>query len=981
MANDQFFDIAARRAAADTRRDGARRNLPALPLQPGGTPGSPRPDPAEDLKAELRRLRSHYEPFAASLAPGEDFVRPHMDLRRWHWKLADGIREFPQAGGKREGWHEVSLPHYAGPVGRARAFYSTTVRATRDLLACPRQRLVFRGADYRAQVYLDGRFVGGHEGFFAPFSIDVTGLLREGADHEVLVELFNDATCLRIKMPDGTESEGDKIYAATGPGWDDPESGWSHCPPGMGLYQEVRLEGCADLAINDLWTRTLDFRTGRIEVVVEVDSALEGPERPMLSVEIFGENFPCEPLKVVQAMPLDPGARRGVNVYRFAAVLPEARCWDLETPWLYRARAVLRTADGACLDARDRVFGVRDFRLETSEEPRGRFYLNGREIRLFGANTMGFEQQDVMRGDLGQLREDLLLAKAGRMNFLRFTQRPVQTEIYDCCDRLGLIAQGDFPLFAGLRRSQHEEALRQAGEMARFLRGHACTGVLTYINEPFPADDRYPSNRYLSRPELEGFFAAADRVLLLHFPDAVIKPVDGDYQPPAPGLPDEHCYNLWYNGHLLDFGALHAGEWPENKAGWNVACGEFGIEGLDPWPLMQSRYPADWLPQNGEDPAAWTPDRIHGAQTGKFHGFFFEAASTPWEWVEKSQRHQKEGIALVTESLRRNPRMVSFAVHLFMDAWPAGWMKALIDCERRPKPAFYAYRQALAPTLGSLRVVRQRVFEGEDIRAEVHVCRNDELSAPEPKTLVYRVIRDGRVLANGRSGTRCPPCTNVVPGVIRWTTPHVSHRTAVEVELDVLGTDDVVLHSTSAAFEVWPAVRSSAGSQAEIVRTPESWLAGRREFLAAVRAGGRCVLLGFPAGTYPLDDGREFRVENCWMFPRHFVARRPQDPLLEDLHEEDFRHWASEEEDRIVPLAATCLTACDGEPVLATIHQNAGGETFNAPVLARWRLGKGEVLVCQLELSRCLSTPTARVMLHRLTAMPDSPTTQPSTAL
>lgn len=52
------------------------------------------------------------------------------------------------------------------------------------------------------------------------------------------------------------------------------------------------------------------------------------------------------------------------------------------------------------------------------------FYLNGRSIRLRGANTMGFEQQDVLRGDLPQLIDDILLAKLCNMNFLRLTQRP-----------------------------------------------------------------------------------------------------------------------------------------------------------------------------------------------------------------------------------------------------------------------------------------------------------------------------------------------------------------------------------------------------------------------------------------------------------------------------------------------------------------------------------------------------------------------------
>ena len=48
------------------------------------------------------------------------------------------------------------------------------------------------------------------------------------------------------------DTDGDKVYAATGLGYDDPEEGWHHCPPGMGIWQGVRFEARSRLAITDL---------------------------------------------------------------------------------------------------------------------------------------------------------------------------------------------------------------------------------------------------------------------------------------------------------------------------------------------------------------------------------------------------------------------------------------------------------------------------------------------------------------------------------------------------------------------------------------------------------------------------------------------------------------------------------------------------------------------------------------------------------
>ena len=68
------------------------------------------------------------------------------------------------------------------------------------------------------------------------------------------------------------------------------------------------------------------------------------------------------------------------------------------------------------------------------------------KIRLRGANTMGFMQVDVKNKDWDQLIDDILLAKICNLNFLRLTQRPVQPEIYEYCDKLGLMTQTDLPL-------------------------------------------------------------------------------------------------------------------------------------------------------------------------------------------------------------------------------------------------------------------------------------------------------------------------------------------------------------------------------------------------------------------------------------------------------------------------------------------------------------------------------------------------------
>ncbi len=197
------------------------------------------------------------------------------------------------------------------------------------------------------------------------------------------------------------------------------------------------------------------------------------------------------------------------------------------------------------------------------------------------------------------------------MNFLRLTQRPVQPEVYEYCDRLGLMTQTDLPLFGCLRRNQFSEAVRQAEEMERLVRGHPCNIMVSYINEPFPNGQRTSRTGTCSRPELEAFFEAADRAVRLANPDRVIKPWTATTIRPAAGLPDNHCYCGWYNGHGVDIGRLHRGYWQPVKPGWLYGCGEFGAEGLDPVDAdAQALSPRTGCRRRPTRRRRWTPERI-----------------------------------------------------------------------------------------------------------------------------------------------------------------------------------------------------------------------------------------------------------------------------------------------------------------------------------------------------------------------------------
>lgn len=66
------------------------------------------------------------------------------------------------------------------------------------------------------------------------------------------IELYNDYIYMGNTDRKGHTAEGDKLYAATGIGWDDAQLGWHHCPPGMGIYNDLYIEVRSKLFVKGL---------------------------------------------------------------------------------------------------------------------------------------------------------------------------------------------------------------------------------------------------------------------------------------------------------------------------------------------------------------------------------------------------------------------------------------------------------------------------------------------------------------------------------------------------------------------------------------------------------------------------------------------------------------------------------------------------------------------------------------------------------
>jgi len=763
------------------------------------------------LDAELQRMRAKYAPFMADLAPPPTSKRTKWDLVSFDWRYetpedASDLEHVMRGKGE---WKKVKIPHFGGPVNDATAYYRTEFTADHSMLSQEDLVIHFQAADYIADVYINGQHLGSHEGLFDPFELDIKPWVKAGKN-VLVVKLRNEAIQMGDFMTLNPRKYGKKFAAAGGLGWDEPGKGRHNSAPGFGLYQPVWLEGRSKISIKDIFVRPIP-QHNKAEVWLEVR---QPPNAKVdISYSLYGQNFQAVLAQNrVEANPSAEPLEDGTVLYKFTIPFAkeQLRWWSSDEPWLYQIQLQL-SQNRVVRDVRKKQFGMRTFVQSTASKPKGRFYLNGKEVRLRGANMMGNLMQCVLRGDYDQLRDDILLAKIANMNFWRMTQQPCQEEVYEYFDRLGMMAQTDFPAFVGIWREQAQEAVRQIGAMERLIRSHPCNVIISYINEPIFEFNPTGKLHMMAREELLPLFDKFDEVVWRLNPDQVIKWADGDLANLSKGYSDHHNYNLWYKGHGVNFFSQYFGAWMPSQEGWMHGCGEFGAEALDTPELMKKYYPKEWVEAAAD--GTWNPSRIPYAQNDRMGpDWFGYRPKTMEEWVKASRMHQQWAIRLSAEALRRDPKMNSFAVHLLIDAWPAGWMKTLVDYDRQAKPAYFAYRDALTPLAVNLRPDRFYAFSGDTVRAGVWVI-NDTAEVPQRAELRYQVKLGGKVIATGRTPAKIEKSAPDFQGFLDFRAPEVKKRQPLTVQLGLFDAKGALLHDTSHDVDLFPAADKPAANE------------------------------------------------------------------------------------------------------------------------------------------------------------------------
>lgn len=269
--------------------------------------------------------------------------------------------------------------------------------------------LNFGAVDYHAEIYIDGNYLGNHDGGSSSFSLDITPAVEPGNTHSLVVFVAD-------KTRSGLQAVGKQstLYNSYG----------CFYTRVTGIWQTVWLEAVSPYGL----------RSARTNSDIDQQQLIVTPEfyRPSndetLEITLYDDNRQVS-RKVVKC-------NNGSSV-----VLPvkNMKLWSPETPYLYDITYRIKNAKEEVIDEVKSYVGMR--KVHTSN---GQIYLNNEPYFQRLVLNQGYYPDGIWTAPTDEaLKNDILLSKEAGFNGARLHQKVFEERFHYWADKLGFITWGE----------------------------------------------------------------------------------------------------------------------------------------------------------------------------------------------------------------------------------------------------------------------------------------------------------------------------------------------------------------------------------------------------------------------------------------------------------------------------------------------------------------------------------------------------------
>ncbi len=281
-----------------------------------------------------------------------------------------------------------------------------------------RVELAFEGVSYLTSVWVNGKFVGSHEGAFSPFRFDITSHLRWNESNHLVVRA---ASLSKDRAVDG-------ILLKQAPA---AKQAWTYTCGG--IWGDVHLEAIPKLAIQSLKV-TPDLPGQKIILDLQIQNAypMSQPAELKLFVSTKDDLVATEQPNPVYLPP-------GTSQLHYPIPIPSPRPWTCQNPVLYQLRCEVCDPSSGSVDVQETRFGMREFTVKD-----GQFFLNGEPLFLRGTLLQpDYPVTLIPPTSKEMIERDVRLVKEAGFNLLRIHLRPAMPGLLDLTDELGVLVYAE----------------------------------------------------------------------------------------------------------------------------------------------------------------------------------------------------------------------------------------------------------------------------------------------------------------------------------------------------------------------------------------------------------------------------------------------------------------------------------------------------------------------------------------------------------
>lgn len=381
----------------------------------------------------MEQLKSRWTDKVDKNCPLPEYPRPQ--LRRERWQNLNGKYNYailPRTIKKPQSFQgEILVPFgvesYLSGVGKALSenenlWYERKFTVPEDWKE-EHILLHFGAVDWQCRVWVNEKEAGYHVGGYAPFTFDITELLK-GGENVLTVKVYDPSDKGDQQRGKQVQKPGGIFYTAT-----------------SGIWQTVWLEPVKENHVEKIWF-VPDIDNNRVQFFAK--SSLDKGEFK-LEISLKGEAKAQATVKSGDWISLD-----------------NPKLWSPEEPNLYDVKVTL-LQDGTENDNAETYFGMRKFSVDKDEKGVKRLFLNNQPYFQTGLLDQGYwcESQLTPPTDESMVY-DIEKMKSLGFNMLRKHIKVEPARWYYHCDRLGMIVWQDMVsgghtsmMFSGLFSKLH----------------------------------------------------------------------------------------------------------------------------------------------------------------------------------------------------------------------------------------------------------------------------------------------------------------------------------------------------------------------------------------------------------------------------------------------------------------------------------------------------------------------------------------------